>query len=258
LKEKMGTLEAVDALKEKMEAGKYSFVFDKTKSKGITTIFITQPGQFSKTEEVIRKHGNSKAIANAAKRFDGDTQINPKTGQMEASGGTLGLYIHSQKVAIINLPLINKSAKNLDKALETVVHEHVHGLIGEGMAKLARPQQEAFVAELEMLWESIDKDWLNLQRINPDVSPRTRAGINQTEKSITELVTYAMAHPEFAAWLNKIPASPRFQAKKSRIKTIWDALMDLVVTKVLKMPSKYDELVSILNRNMKFGEQNQL
>jgi hypothetical protein len=252
---KLGTLEVMDALEKEMKLGKYKFLFDTTKEYGVKTIFVTDKGQFGKLQEVIRRHGNAKAIDDAVKRFEGDMQINSVTGNMSRIGGTFGLYIQTQKAAIINLPLIDKFTNSIKKALETVTHEHIHALVHKAIEKMPQAQQREVVAELRTFWDGIGKDFLAEQMTNPDVHPRIKKGIDQSNKSVTEIVTYALAHPEFAAWLNKIPASPRFKAKKSYIKTMWDALTDLIVTKILRMPSKHDELIDILNTRIPLGEK---
>jgi hypothetical protein len=255
LKDKIGTLELADAFKKKMKTSKHAFLFNKTKAGGIQTKFITAPGQYAKLEEVKRSFPNLKHRDDAISEFEGRLQVDPKTGKMKSTGGYKGVYLAPTKAAVINLPTISGAEIDIDKAFETVVHEHVHGLVDLTMDKMPQQEQKAFRKELDNFWESIPETFRNKVRDDKNTHVRVTTGIMQIDRHRPELVTYATAHPEFAEWLDSIPASPRFRAKSSKIKSMWDALVDLIVKRVLKMPSKLDELRDILNTNLRPEER---
>jgi len=250
LEGKMGTLEVMDSLEKEMKVGKYKFLFNKTKAHKIKTVFVTAEGQYSKIPEVKTQFSNLKSRENASSRFDGGRIVDPKTGQMVRQEGLKGVFHREQNLAVINLPAIGRTASNLDQALETVVHEHVHGLTKIGLETMGSKEKAALEKELKLLWQSLGTDFKRQLRDNPEVHPRIRMGIQQVDESIVELITYGLAHPEFAEWLDSIAASPRFKAKQSTIKTMWDAIKDLIIKAVAKVPSKHDELMDILNTHM--------
>jgi hypothetical protein len=254
LKDKMGTLEIADALKARMSTGKHKFLFDRTKNGGVTTTFITQNGQYAQLESVKASYPNLKQRDDAISDFEGRLKVDPKTGQMRGTGGYKGVYLTNGKTAAINLPIISKSESHLDKAFETVIHEHVHGLVDLAMDDMTHGELTAFRQELNDLWESIPELFRNAVRDNKNTPIKIRTGINQIDIHRPEIITYALSHPEFANWLDSIPASEGFTKKSSKIKSIWDALVDLILTKAVKMPSKYDELQDILNRRLKFDD----
>jgi hypothetical protein len=255
LQDKLGTLEVMDKLQVAMATGKYSFVFDKTKKEGIKTVFITAPGQYGKLEAVKTQFNNLKQREDAIKRFEGELRTDPRTGRRVSGAGSKGMYLKDQNTAIINLPSIGTSAKNLDQAMETVVHEHVHALTAIAEKNMTRFEMRDFGLELDNLWNSIPSDLKRQLRDDPKTHIRVRMGIIQVDQSIAELVSYSMAHPEFAAWLHSMPAPTRFKAVSNKIKTMWDALVNLIVTKQLKVPSMLDELTDIFNHHLKFGEK---
>lgn len=256
LQGKMGTLEVIDAIQEDMKNGKYSEIFKKTDATGIKTIFISAPGQYGKLDVVKRSYPDIKNREGAIKRFEGDMGVDPKTGKMVHRGGVKGSYMSGHHTAIINIPNISKTASNIGQAVETVVHEHTHGLVKVAFDGMNTTQKLEVERELKTLWESLGENFKRQQRDDPATHPRIRVGIRQIDDSIGELITYSMAHPEFAAWLDAIPASPRFRAKTSKIKSIWDALVDLIRNKVVKSkyPTTLDEVTDILNRHMKLGD----
>jgi hypothetical protein len=238
LDQKVGTLEIMEDMKSKMKTGPFSFLFKKTKAGGTKTIFVTAPGQYGKLQEVIRTFPNLKARDDAINRFE----------------LLRGVYLPGENVTIMNLPGIAKNAQELGVAFETVVHEHVHAAHKLAFESMSEDEQQAFGKELKNVWLSIDPNWLREQRDDPSVHKRIRAGINQVNADINELVSYSMAHPEFASWLNSIPASPRFRAISSKIKTVWDALVDLVLKRTVKAPAtKLDEVADVLNRHLKLS-----
>jgi hypothetical protein len=255
LQDKLGTLEVMDSLEKEMKLGKYKFVFDKTKKEGIKTVFVTAPGQYGKLEAVKNQFNNLKAREDAVKRFEGELRTDPKTGRRVSGSGSKGMFLKDQKTAIINLPSIGRSTKNLDQAMETVVHEHVHALTAIAEKNMTRFEMRDFGLELDNLWNSIPSDLKRQLRDDPKTHIRVRMGIIQVDQSLAELVSYSMAHPEFAAWLNSMPAPARFKAMSNKIKTMWDALVNLIVKKQLKMPSMLDELTDILDFHLKLGEK---
>jgi hypothetical protein len=255
LKNKMGTLEVMMELDTKMKEGRYKWLFDYTRKNGIKTQFVTDQGQYVKLEPVKRTYSNLRQREAAGNRFDGAMELNPLTGEMAPTPGLKGVYLKGQKQTVINLPAIGRSAKTLDEALETVVHEHIHGMVDLSMDQMTDLEKDLFEEELQRAWDQIDQDFLSDVRNDPKSHPRVLAGTTQVDQSIKELITYSLAHPEFAAWLDTIPAGPNFRAKSSKIKTVWDSLVDLIITKILKKPSKHDEIQAILNKHLKFGQR---
>jgi len=253
LQEKMGTLEVMDSLEKEMKLGKYKFIFDKTKAEGIKTIFVTANGQYGKLQEVKNEFLNLARKQESIAAFEGEMVVDPKTGNMVSGTGNKGVYLKNQNAAIINLPIIGRSAKNLDQALETVVHEHVHALTAIAFENMTQAEKNAFFAELKGFWNAIPADLKRQLRDDENTPIRIRMGIIQVDKAIPELVSYSMAHPEFAGWLNSMPAPARFRAMSNKIKTMWDALVNLIVKKQLKVPSMLDELTDIFNYHLKFA-----
>jgi len=257
LADQMGTLELMDSLKQEMKTGKYSWVFDKTKDDGLTTIFTTTQGQYRGLSTTKKLYPDMASLEAASNRFEGGMRPDPKTGKMLKTGGTMGIYHKDTNTAIINLPIISKRRGDINKAMETVVHEHVHGLHKAAFDNMTQAQKNAFGKEITALWESIPLALREGTRDNPAMHPSIRQGIIQIDGqggSINELITYAMAHPEFANWLNEIPASTRFKAKSSKIKTMWDALVDMIV-KTINPYGRLAELHDILNRHLKHGDK---
>jgi hypothetical protein len=238
LKDKMDTIELMESLEKEMKLGKYKFVFERTGKSGTKTVFVTQPGQYGKIPEVVRQFPNLKARETAINNFE---------------QGFKGVFLPKQNMVAINLPSVLRTAKTVKKAFETMVHEHVHALHKIAFDNMSQSEKNAFGQELKAIWAGIDPNFIKLQRNNKDVPLRVRAGLHQINLSINELVSYSMAHPEFAAWLDSIEASPRFQAKSSKIKTMWDALVDLILNRSIKIPSKLDEVQDVLNRHLKDG-----
>jgi hypothetical protein len=248
LKEQYGTLELMDELNNQMKTGKYKWLFDKTTAE---TIFVTQPGQYKSLASTKKIFPNMKALEDAGQRFDGGMKVDPKTGKMQRSGGTKGIYHKDTDTAIINLPIIGSSARSIDRAMETVVHEHVHGLHKQSFDKMSQAEKNAFGKEMKSFWDSIPTELKRQTRDNVAMHPTIRQGIIQADESLNEIVTYAMSHPEFANWLDSIPASPRFRMKSSKIKTMWDALVDMIVKTINPSPTKLTEVKDILNRHLK-------
>ena len=259
LKDQMGTLEMMDSLKEFMGKPKYKWLFDKTADLGVETHFITAKGQYRSVEAVKRAYPGMRELDDAVTRFEGDLRLDPATGWMIPTGGVRGVYLKMQPLkgnlagqALINLPIIGEKSSKMADAEETLVHEHVHALVDHAQKNLSQKERAEVKKELEMLWDSIPESLKKEILADTKGSPRRlRAGIAQINRDgVGELITYSLAHPDFANWLNTLPASPRFKAKSSKIKSIWDALKNLVVTKVMKVPTKLDEVTDILDRHL--------
>jgi hypothetical protein len=242
--QKMGTLEVADLMKNEMETGEYKWLFDRTKELGVETVFVTAPGQYGKNETIKRFYPDLKSKDEAVRRFEGGLNVDPRTGQMKHAGGVKGVYIKADPMkgnfggkAFINIPIIKSRKPSLKQAMETVVHEHLHGITDHAQRKMTPEQKLAFKAELESVWASIPKEFVDETLEADDTHVRVGAGIIQIRRDgISELITYAMAHPEFAAWLDTIPASPKFRAQSSTIKTMWDKLVHMI-TKLTKQTS---------------------
>jgi hypothetical protein len=260
LKEKMGYLEIADSLKQEMDQGRYKWLFNRSKKAQIETVFITNPGQYGKHEVVKRFYPDMKSKEDAVNRFEGGVGIDPATGQMKTKGGVKGVYIKADKMkgnpfgtAFINLMTIAKRTKTIGKALETIVHEHIHGEVDRAVQNMPREKQAALKKDLEDLWNSIPKEFVDQTLEDKNTHIRVGAGIIQIRRDgIGELITYAMSHPEFAAWLNTIPASPKFRAQSKGVKTIWDVLARMV-GKILNVPTKFNEVLDVLNKHMELG-----
>jgi hypothetical protein len=136
----VSTLQIMETMQEQMKSGPFSFLFKRTKAAGTKTIFVTEPGQYGQLQEVIDTYPNLKRRDTAISEFD----------------GLRGVYLPEQNVTVINLPSIARNAKQLNKAFETVVHEHVHAAHAEAFKSMSLKEQQEFGRELNYIWNGID------------------------------------------------------------------------------------------------------